>query len=60
MARNSADDIRKHLQDAINDLRRQLTRVEMWASALDGFSRPVPRYQADTEFLLPSRSPKGA
>ena len=50
------EDISEHLQAAIDDLRRQLTRVEIWASALDGFSRPVPTYQPDNKFLLPAKS----
>jgi hypothetical protein len=52
------EDIREHLQDAINELRIQLTRVEIWADALDGFSRPVPNYQPDNRFLLPGKARK--
>lgn len=58
MPRDGAEDIREHLRDAIEEMRRQLTRVEMWAGALDGFSRPVPSYQPDNTFLLPGGSRK--
>lgn len=50
------EDIREHLQDAIEGLRGQLARVEIWASALDGFSKPIPDYQPDSKFLLPGKS----
>lgn len=49
------DDIRAKLQAAIDDLRIQLARVEIWADALDGFSRPVPHYRPDARFVLRSR-----
>jgi hypothetical protein len=47
------EDIREKLHDAIDALRIQLARVEIWADALDGFSRPVPTYRPDNRFLLP-------
>jgi hypothetical protein len=40
------------LQSAIDGLRKDLLRVEVWAAALDGFSRPVPTYQTDEQFRL--------
>jgi hypothetical protein len=49
------DDMREQLHAAIERLRKDLLRVEMWAAALDGFSRPVPDYQPDDRFLLPRR-----
>jgi hypothetical protein len=53
------DDIYNRLQEAIDGLRKDLLRVEIWASALHGFSQPVPSYQPDSRFLLPPRSRKG-
>jgi hypothetical protein len=47
------DNMREQLHVAVERLRRDLLRVEMWAAALDGFSRPVPDYQPDARFLLP-------
>lgn len=50
--------IGEQLHDAIVDLRQQLLRVELWAEALDGFSRRVPDYQPDDRFLLPAEHGK--
>lgn len=52
------DDMREQLHAAIERLRKDLLRVEMWAAALDGFSRPVPEYQPDARFLLPRQGRK--
>ncbi len=35
----------RHLLEAIEQVRRDMTKVELWASALNGFSRPVPDYE---------------
>jgi hypothetical protein len=51
--------IERQLQEAIDRLRADLVRVEIWASALNGFSRPIPEYQAvdeATRHQLPRRS----
>ena len=37
----------RHLLDAIEQVRRDVTKVELWACALNGFSRPVPNYDPD-------------
>jgi hypothetical protein len=52
------EEIRERLQDAINELRIQLARVEIWADALDGFTRPVPNYKPDDRFLLSGKARK--
>jgi hypothetical protein len=52
------EEIRERLQDAIDELRIQLARVEIWADALDGFSRPIPNYKPDSRFLLPGKARK--
>jgi len=49
------EEMHERLQDAIAGLRRQLMRVEIWAAALDGFSKPIPDYQPDSKFLLPGK-----
>jgi hypothetical protein len=57
--RDSArEEIRERLQEAIAELRLQLSRVEIWAQALDGFSRPVPGYTPDNKYLLAGKSQK--
>ena len=48
--------IERELQEAIDRLRADLVRVEIWANALTGFSRPIPEYQPNdhvTRHLLP-------
>jgi hypothetical protein len=37
----------RHLLDAIEQVRRDMAKVELWADALNGFSRPVPGYDLD-------------
>jgi hypothetical protein len=51
--------IERQLQEAIDRLRADLVRVEIWASALNGFARPIPEYQPVddvTRHLLPRGS----
>ncbi len=44
-----------NLQKAIDELRRDITKVEMWADALNGFTRPVAEYDVASEHLLGRR-----
>jgi hypothetical protein len=56
---NAKERIERQLQEAIDRLRADLVRVEMWACALNDFSRPVPDYQPSddlTRHLLPHPS----
>ena len=46
------DDISKRLQKAIDGLRKDVTRVEVWATALGTFSQPIPDYKPDEKFTL--------
>lgn len=50
------EQISGRLQDAIVGVREQLRRVELWAAALDGFSRPVASAEPPTAYRLPVRS----
>ena len=59
MAQSNADqpkqgpaEITERLQDAIDELRKDATRVEVWATALSTFSKPVPDYQPDEKHRL--------
>jgi hypothetical protein len=47
------DQIRDRLKEAIELLRKDATRVEIWAAALGSFSQPVPTYEPDDRFRLP-------
>jgi len=48
----AAEEINERLQDAIDGLRKDVTRVEVWATALGTFSKPVPDYQPDEKHRL--------
>jgi hypothetical protein len=55
-AAEAKERIERELQEAIDRLRADLVRVEIWANALTGFSRPIPEYQPNehvTRHLLP-------
>ncbi len=43
------DKINGELQGAIEQLRTDITKVEVWASALTVFSGPVPEYDVDAQ-----------
>jgi hypothetical protein len=49
------DKIVENLSAAIDRLRVDVARVEMWATALIGFSRPIPDYHPDQYILPPER-----
>ena len=51
----SGDQVTRNLQEAIDQLRLDLVRVELWAAALNGFQQPVPTYEPDNNLLLPPR-----
>ncbi len=40
------DAITRHLIEAIEQVRLDMARVELWAYAVSGFSRPVPGYES--------------
>ena len=44
--------LEERLHEAIDTLRTDIARVELWTYALLGFSRPVPGYDADEKFRL--------
>ena len=47
----------RNLQQAIARLHEDLTCVELWAGALDGFTKPVPDYgHGQTQLDLPGSS----
>jgi hypothetical protein len=46
--------IASKLREAIECLQRDIVRVEIWAGALTGFAKPVPRFEdAGTHRLRP-------
>ena len=46
------DEINNRLHEAIDGLRKDVTRVEIWATALGSFSQPVPDYSPNQKFEL--------
>jgi hypothetical protein len=44
------------LHNAIEQLRHDVRRVEVWATAVSCFAQPVPEYSPAAEFLLPAKS----
>jgi hypothetical protein len=46
------DKISERLQESLARLRADIDRVEVWAGALEGFSRPVPDYDASRRYRL--------
>jgi hypothetical protein len=50
------DRISERLQESLARLREDIERVEVWAGALEGFSRPVPEYDPARRHRLPGDS----
>ncbi|MGB6538207.1 MAG: hypothetical protein WBF58_19840 [Xanthobacteraceae bacterium] len=46
------DEIVDNLVEALEQLRLDLDRVELWAGALGCFQAPVPDYQPSNKYLL--------
>jgi hypothetical protein len=44
--------IREHLQESLARLREDLDRVELWAGALESFTRPIPDYDPARRYRL--------
>ena len=54
------DRVAEKLQDALDRLHAEVKRVEIWAGALTGFSRPVPEYRPGNEkHRLPRKGSDG-
>jgi hypothetical protein len=51
---DQAEDVIVHnLIDALERLREELDRVELWAGALGHFQDPIPDYQPRNDYILP-------
>lgn len=46
------EEITERLHEAIDGLRKDVTRVEIWATALSSFTQPVPDYSPNKKFEL--------
>jgi hypothetical protein len=56
MSEPAEDLIVHNLIDALDHLRDDLNKVELWAAALGHFQQPVPDYQPRSEYILPASS----
>lgn len=45
-------EINERLRDALDGLRKDVTRVEIWATALGSFTQAVPDYRPNKKFEL--------
>jgi hypothetical protein len=45
---NVQDNLARHLSDSVERLQKQVEKVEFWASALAGFTRPVADYEPES------------
>jgi hypothetical protein len=45
-----------NLIDALERLRQDLDRVELWTAALGCFQQPVPEYEPNNRYLLSAKS----
>jgi hypothetical protein len=54
-AHDVQDLIARCLVEALDDLHRDLDRVELWTAALSSFQTPVPEYRPNDQNLLPTR-----
>lgn len=52
------EEISDRLKEAIDGLRKDVTRVEIWATALGTFVQPVPDYRPNSSFVLGSDAEK--
>lgn len=57
MAEPAEDVIVHNLIDALERLREDLDKVELWAAALGHFQHPVPEYQPGSAYMLGASSP---
>lgn len=50
--KSGSGDVSDKLHEAIDELRKDVTRVEIWATALSTFAQPVPDYRPNPKFEL--------
>jgi hypothetical protein len=62
MTNRLQEDLARHLSDSVERLQKQVEKVEFWASAVTGFTQPVPDYEpAETKigrYVKPGRQPR--
>jgi hypothetical protein len=62
MTQTVQEALARQLCDSVDSLHKQVEKVEFWASALTGFTQPVPEYNPETSsvarYMKPGRLPK--
>jgi hypothetical protein len=58
-SKNGQEEINDRLHQAIDELRKDVTRVEIWAAALGSFAQPIPEYQPNEKYTLGPTSKSG-
>jgi hypothetical protein len=53
MAEQAADLVVRNLIQALDRLRDDIDRVELWTIALNNFQHPAPEYGPNNQYLLP-------
>src|SRR6185295_7951522 len=48
MPKTAQQTLARQLCDSVDGLQKQVEKVEFWASALTGFTQPIPDYDPDT------------
>jgi hypothetical protein len=59
MPESPADAIVRNLIEALERLRRDLDRMELWTATLDRFQHPIPDYRPADQHLLDPQSKGG-
>jgi hypothetical protein len=59
MAEQAEETIVHNLIEALERLRQDLDRVELWTAALGCFQQPVPPYEPNNRYLLSAKSASG-
>jgi hypothetical protein len=54
MSQHAEDMVVRNLIEALNRLRDDLDRVELWTAALSSFQQPTPEYRPGGDYLLPT------
>jgi hypothetical protein len=55
---DARDAMTSHLIEAIEQVRLDMAKVELWAYAVSGFSRPVPAYEPGSTMWVPPEQAK--
>lgn len=62
MTKTAQETLARQLCDSVDGLQKQVEKVEFWATALTGFSQPVPDYDPETSavarYVKPGRPPR--